>query len=120
MNSHNFTIQLRSANGEKLCLSASDASAINQIDNDVIFTGFVEGISVVATATPISSTETEWSITIDNPSDYAIEWVDYPCVKCGKLKRNGGDAQILSSSILQGFISLRCVRKIDVYCYLKL
>lgn len=97
MNSHNFTIQLRSANGEKLCLSASDASAINQIDNDVIFTGFVEGISVVATATPISSTETEWSITIDNPSDYAIEWVDYPCVKCGKLKRNGGDAQILSS-----------------------
>lgn len=97
MNSHNFTIQLRSANGEKLCLSASDASAINQIDNDVIFTGFVEGISVVATATPVSSTETEWSITIDNPSDYAIEWVDYPCVKCGKLKRNGGDAQILSS-----------------------
>lgn len=97
MNSHNFTIQLRSANGEKLWLSASDASAINQIDNDVIFTGFVEGISVVATATPISSTETEWSITIDNPSDYAIEWVDYPCVKCGKLKRNGGDAQILSS-----------------------
>lgn len=97
MNSHNFTIQLRSANGEKLCLSASDASAINQIDNDVIFTGFVEGISVVATATPVSSTETEWSITIDNPSDYAIEWVDYPCVKCGKLKRNGGNAKILTS-----------------------
>lgn len=97
MNPYNFTIQLRSASGEKLRFSASDASSINHIDDDAVFTGFPENISVVATATPISATETTWSISIQNSTDFAIEWVDYPCIKRGKLKRNGGNAQILSS-----------------------
>ena len=97
MSLSNFTIQLRTLSGEKLRISTSDAASVEQIENGAVYKGFNTNIVVTATAVPVSATETQWGISVENNSDLAVEWIDYPNIPLGKLKRNGGDAELLLS-----------------------
>ena len=97
MSLSNFTIQLRTLSGEKLRISTSDAASVEQIENGAVYKGFNTNIVVTATAVPVSVTETQWGISVENNSELAVEWIDYPNIPLGKLKRNGGDAELLLS-----------------------
>lgn len=97
-----FALRLRGRDGATLCLSAADAATVETTAEGAVYGGFAtpEGESlplrVRVTLSPLPD-GAEWGLEVENATPLAVEWVDYPCLPLGKLKKEGGDGELLLS-----------------------
>lgn len=91
-----FAVRLRDAKGVPSVFSAVDAvSKAESCENGVkILYGF-DRLTVKVML--FGGDALRWSLEIENDSELAVEYVDFPSLSvAGKLRRNGGDAAVVS------------------------
>ena len=92
-----FSLRLRDENGAATLLDASMAErsvecGVNSAEITYQFDGLCVRVSVSG------GDEIKWRLSVENHSRLAVEYIDFPNVRfAGKLRRNGGDAAIVSS-----------------------
>lgn len=94
-----FTVEFRGKDGSENKIASSSAklstARISGCVTEITYSGFEIDISVIVTVKP-DLTSIHWGIRVENRSELAVEYIDFPSVSYeGKLIDNGGDASIL-------------------------
>lgn len=92
-----FSIRTRTRDGKALIYKPSDSKReVEYLDNSAVVSYLFDDMSVKVN---ISGGENiTWKLEIENNSDTAVEYVDFPSVNfVGKLERNGGNSTVVSS-----------------------
>ncbi len=91
-----FTIRLRDRKGEARLLDASTAKiSAEPGDNSAVLTYRFDDLTAVVTVS--GGERISWKLAVENHSDDAVEFIDFPSVSfAGKLRENGGDRAIVS------------------------
>ena len=90
-----FNVVLRNSNGEAKHFSAFDACEITECAEYCQYK-FKDGFTVTTKANSVESSSCiTWGIKIENNTDMAIEYVDYPNLAFKPLIKNGGIGKIL-------------------------
>lgn len=88
-----FEISLLDREGNRTRLTAADAAAVTPTEDGAVFSGFPLELTVrvrFSSDFPVRA----W-ISVQNGTDDLCEWVDFPRLTLPRLKRNGGDGEIL-------------------------
>lgn len=91
-----FSIRLRDHAGTPLVVDASSAVIHASRDGGTSTIRF-KFDTLDAVVSVSGGDSINWSLLVENHSDLAVEYIDFPSLSVsGKLRRNGGDAEIIS------------------------
>ena len=94
-----FAIRLRTDAGEAVHCSAADAASVTAescSENGVVLRYTFSQPALEATVTLTCTDSFVWRIAVENRTDAAVEWIDFPNVTyTGALRESGGDAAVL-------------------------
>ncbi|MBO5898767.1 MAG: hypothetical protein J6R04_07130 [Clostridia bacterium] len=89
-----FTLRLLAADGDKVVLTAADATVCTPEENGATYTGFAHDVTVRVTL-EVKDADLIWGISVENGTDMLVEWVDFPSIRMKPLKGNGGIGEVL-------------------------
>ena len=91
-----FSIRLRDKNGAPAVFSAVDAARKAEYSGNSVNIAYNFDRFTVRVALS-GGDSLNWSLEVENKSDLAVEYIDFPSLSiAGKLRRNGGDAAVVS------------------------
>lgn len=89
-----FSLRLVAQDGSMTVLDTAAATICRCDENDAVYSGFSEDVQVRVSLRQEAAAVC-WEIAVENRTDMAIEWVEFPKISLGKLRANGGEGSLL-------------------------